>query len=397
MSAVSSHDAEALSSNQWEPAPTFGGAAYWDPAIFEAERQRLFFTEWFCIGREEEIVEPSGYLAVDVAGESIVVTRNRVGALRAFYNVCRHRGTKLCDDGPGSAKSGVFKCPYHAWTYTTDGNLVGTPNVTAAEGLDRSSYPLWQVAVDTWDGFLFVNLSDDPPPLAQAIANDPDDPGQFARFGLRDLRIGVARTFEVRANWKILIENYKECLHCPQVHPELVSLIPVYRKGRVDEDPYSWGVHLAEGATSFTLDGTSKLPRLPGIADEDAQLYFGAHLFPNMFLDLTSDCVIASYLHPKTPDLTLIVEQFLFRPDTIADPSFDPSPVVEFETLVSSQDTVVCEREQLGVRSRAYDSGGIYPHADRFVYAFNELYRARMGRTGPPTDTRAGSVVRSEI
>ena len=368
----------AESAERWEPAPTLPGAAYWSHETYEQERERIFFADWFCVGRAEEINGPSDYLTSDVAGESIIVVRTEVGAIRAFYNVCRHRGTKLCDDGPGHAKSGVFKCPYHAWTYSTDGTCVGTPNVRADEWFDRSRFTLWQVAVDTWDGFIFVNLSDSPEPLADKLAREPDRPGQFAHYGIGDLRIGARITYEVAANWKILIENYNECLHCPQVHPELVSLVPLYRKGRVEEDPESWGVHLADGVTSFTMTGTSDHPRLPGISDEDARCYYGAHVFPNLTLDLTADCVVGGYMYPVAPDRTRCVEDFLFRQETIADPAFDPSDLVEFGTLVSRQDQEVCEREQLGVRSRAYRNGGVYPWADRLAYWFNEYYLERM-------------------
>lgn len=365
----------------WEPTSTLPGGAYWSPEIYAEERERIFFAEWFCIGREESVPNPSDYLVVDVAGESIIIARTKQNELRAYYNTCRHRGTKLCDDGAGHAKSNVFKCPYHAWTYTTDGALVGTPNVFAEEGFDKSLYPLWSVAVDSWDGFIFVNLAEDPQPLADMIANDPDKPNQFARYGMGELRIGATTTYEIAANWKILTENYNECLHCPQVHPELIELVPVYRKGRVEEDPTSWGVHLAAEATSLTKTGTSDHPRLPGISDDDAHHYYGAHLFPNMNLNLTSDVVVAVYHLPKGPELTMVVEDFLFRPETIADPSFDPSDLLEFDAIVAGQDKAICEREQIGIKSRAYRRGGVYPYADRYVSAFNDYYRARMSAT----------------
>ena len=365
--------------NTWAPARTLPGEAYTSPEVFALERERIFFADWMAIGREEQLANPDDLLVADVAGESVIVTRLKDGGLRAFYNSCAHRGTKLCDDGPGHAKSGVIKCPYHAWTYTTDGRLVGTPNVHTDEGFDRDRHPLFSVAVDTWDGFIFVNLSDEAPKrLADWVREDPADAGAFERYGIGDLRVGARLEYEVRANWKIIIENYHECLHCPQVHPELVNLIPAYRYGDVQEDPDSWAVHLADGATSMTMDGRSNHPRLPGISDEDARCYYGAHLFPNVSLDLTSDCVVAGYLFPVAPDLTRCVEEFLFRPETIADPAFDPSDLVEFGTLVSGQDSAVCEREQRGVRSRGYRGGGVYPFEDRFASEFDEHYRTRM-------------------
>jgi Rieske 2Fe-2S family protein len=196
---------------------------------------------------------------------------------------------------------------------------------------------------------------------------------------MSELRIGATLSYDVAANWKIMNENYNECLHCPSVHPELVDIVPLYRTGRVDEADDSWGVHLAEGATSLTLSGRSDLPRLPGLGEDDVHCYYGSHIFMSMSLNLTSDCVLAYYYFPKGPELTHVVQHFLFRPETIADPSFDPSPLVEFDQLVYGQDITICERAQIGVRSRAYRNGGVYPYADRYVAAFDEYYRERMG------------------
>jgi Rieske 2Fe-2S family protein len=363
----------------WTPARTLPNEAYFSPAVFEQEKERIFFADWYCVGREEQVAEAHDFMVADIAGEGIIISRTKDLELRAFYNTCRHRGTKLCDDGPGHAKSGVFKCPYHAWTYTTGGELVGTPNVRAEEGFDKSKYPLWSVAVDSWEGFIFVNLAENPRPLEHFIAEDPDEPGQYGRYGMSELRIGATLSYDVAANWKVMNENYNECLHCPSVHPELVDLIPLYRSGRVDEDDESWGVHLSDGVTSLTLTGTSDLPRLPGLSEDDVHCYYGSHIFMSMSLNLTSDCVLAYYYFPRGPEKTHVVQHFLFRPETIADPGFDPSPLVDFDRLVYGQDIEICEREQLGVHSRAYRNGGVYPYADRFVSAFDEYYRERMG------------------
>ena len=142
---------------KWRPQPTLPGPDYFSAATYDRERERIFYADWFCIGREEEIPTPGDFLTADVAEESVLVTRAPDGDLRAFYNVCRHRGTRLCD-GAGAAKSNVIKCPYHAWTYNLEGTCVGTPNVHEDEGLEKADYPLWQLAVDVWDGFLWVNM-----------------------------------------------------------------------------------------------------------------------------------------------------------------------------------------------------------------------------------------------
>ncbi|HEY1330923.1 MAG TPA: aromatic ring-hydroxylating dioxygenase subunit alpha [Actinomycetota bacterium] len=357
--------------------PGLPGRDYHDPAVWELERERIFHRLWFCVGRAERLVEAGDYLVRGVAGESVFVVRTKAGELRAFYNVCRHRGSMLCDAPAGTMKS-VVKCPYHAWSYTFDGELVGTPNVGADEGLDRSQYGLWSVALDTWDGFVFVNLLPDPPPLMESLAAEPEEPLQFARYGLGELRVGRRITYEVEANWKIVLDNFNECLHCPTVHPELVQLVPIFRQGAVEAYEGEQGNSLVGEATSFTPSGFSSLPPLPGITEEDRHLYYGFTIMPNLILNLMSDSVMTYTMFPTGPNHTTIESEYLFRPETIADPAFDPSEVVDFWDLVSRQDWVVCERAQRGVRSRAF-TRGVYPHNDRILWEFSKRYQAVRG------------------
>jgi Rieske 2Fe-2S family protein len=245
--------------------------------------------------------------------------------------------------------------------------------VRADEGFDRDERPLWDVHVATWEGFVFVNASADPPPLLDVLRDDPEEPMQFERYGMGELRIGSAATYDTAANWKIVIDNYNECLHCPSVHPELVTLIPVYRRGTTVEDPESWGVMLREGATSLTRSGLSSLPPLPGIEGEDRHRYYGCHIFPNLFLDLTSDNVTYDILLPDGPGRTLDTGGYLLHPDTLAtDP--DLSDIIEFGDLVSRQDIAVCERAQMGVGSRAFAEGGTLVPKDRDLGWFRDRY-----------------------
>jgi Rieske 2Fe-2S family protein len=370
-----------LAGPAWKAKPTLSGRDYTSADVFVDERERIFFDRWVCLGRSEEIPNPGDYLVRDLAGESIVVTRNRDGELRGFYNVCAHRGTKLLDDEPVCGHvSKVFKCPYHAWAFDLDGVLVGTPNVAEDEGFDRASYPLHTIGVGDYAGFLFVNLADDPAPLIDELRQGTESITNFDRYRMDELRIGPRITYEVEANWKIVVENYNECLHCPTVHPELVEIVPLYRFGEVwDEETRDDGNWMIEGASSFTRTGTSTLPPLPGLSADDRQMYYGSLQFPNLLLNLHPDAVMYYILYPKGPNHTTVVSEYLFRPETIAAPDFAPEPVVELWDLISKQDWEICERAQTGVSSRAYKSG-VYPRKDRFLYDFNERYRAEMGR-----------------
>jgi Rieske 2Fe-2S family protein len=236
--------------------------------------------------------------------------------------------------------------------------------------------------VSTYAGFVFVNLSrDEPRPLIDQMGEGAESLLMFERFKLAELRVGVRIVYEVAANWKIVVENYNECLHCPQVHPELVQVVPLFRFGEVwDEETRDDGNWMREGATSFTVTGESELPKFPDLQPEDYRMYYGAYQFPNLMLNLHPDTVMYYLGFPTGPNHTTVVSEYLFRPETIADPSvFKPEPVVELWDLISKQDWSVCERAHTGVGSRAFTTG-IYPRQDRFLYDFNERYRKQMGR-----------------
>jgi len=353
--------------------PALPGRDYYDSGVFELERRRIFHRKWFCVGREEQAPAPGDFFVIDVIDESVLVVRGDDLVLRAFYNVCRHRGSELCE-GTGRFKS-VIKCPYHSWCYALDGRLVATPNVGRDEGLDRQSYGLHPVALETWEGFVFVCLAPQPGSLMTSLGEEIDEPLSYGRYRMAELNVGHRIIYDVRANWKILIDNFNECLHCPSVHPELARIVPIYRRGMVIEerDDGGTGVRLAEGARTFSFDGTSRLPTFPGLSDEDIGMYFGFTAFPNLLANLLSDTVMTYLLLPAAPDRTQVVSDYLFRPEVIARDDFDPSPVVSFLDLVSRQDWAVCERAQRGVRSRAFDRG-VLPWNDRLLHVFAQRY-----------------------
>src|SRR5262249_25299071 len=156
-----------------------------------------------------------------------------------------------------------------------------------------------------------------------------ESPLPFERFGpLGELRVAERTVTEVAANWKLLIENYNECLHCPTVHPELVRVVPTYRRGEVIEgDRADGGVSIADGGTSFTADGKSSLPVMPGFAETDVSSIYSASVFPNMFLDISATSTVATCLLPRGPEHTTVVAEYLFRPEVIETPGFDPAEI----------------------------------------------------------------------
>jgi Rieske 2Fe-2S family protein len=364
----------------WEPRPTLPGADYTSASLFEVERERLFHGTWFCAARVDTVAEARAFAVVDVAGESVIILRDGRGELRAFFNVCRHRGARLCDGG--GRLPHAIRCPYHAWSYGLDGSLLGTPNVREGERLPREQFGLVPVALEEWDGFLWVNVSGTAAPLHdQFLRYGSDDPDQWSRYGLAELVVGAQRQYDVAANWKIIVENYNECLHCPTVHPSLAPVVPVYRFGEVEEVPGEGGSgnRLADGLTSFSPTGRSALPTLSGLTDEDANTFYGVTLLPNLIVNYHSDNVSTFHLFPQAPGRTRVLCDYLFRPETVAADGFDPAEVVEFRHGLALEDWAVCERAQQGMGSRSFAAGGVLPYADRFVHAFHEQYRQMRG------------------
>ena len=350
---------------------TLPGRYYCDPALYERELDAIFSRMWVCVGRADELTKPGAYRVVNVGSESVIVVRNREGALNAFLNVCRHRGARLCSEASGQLK-GSIQCRYHAWTYGLDGRLLGAPNVMSDAQFERAAFGLLPVALEVWEGFIYLNLADDPaslseqvmPPLLERFGSyEP-----FARYGVGSLVVGKAVTYDIRANWKLVIENFMECYHCGPMHPELCDMLPGFRSGK----SYVAGdaATLAEGMEAFNITGKASRPPLKGLLPEDMRKYYGEVLLPNLLINLLDDHVVTHIVLPLAPDRSLIICQWLFDADISARPDFDPMDAVELFDIVNKQDWEVCEMAQHGMSSKAYKNGGVYVPTEHHIRAF---------------------------
>jgi Rieske 2Fe-2S family protein len=373
-------------------------AAYVADEHFQLERERIFFREWFCVGREEQLPQPGDYLHADVAGERILVVRTRAGELRAHYDVCRHRGSRLALDSPAPASGdnagpsgrfkGVIRCPYHSWTYELDGRVRNAPFLGEREDFDAASFGLHPVELDSWGGWLFVRLagydadrSPDAAPATPAPAlleQLGPIPGRLTRYPLAELRAARRIVYEVEANWKVILENYNECYHCAGVHPELCKIVPAFRKHFGSDLNWEDGVPQADGTFTFTLTGKSDRAPFPGLSPEEQERHKGELAYPNLMISLSADHVAAFTLLPRAPGRTTIVCDWLFHPTEIARTSFDPSDAVEFWDLVNRQDWVVCESVQSGMTSRVFDAGWYAPMEDMSL-DIRRYVRERLG------------------
>ena len=350
-------------------APTLTSADYCSPTVFEIERRRIFRAGWLYVCHVDGI--PAGTKRVfDLAGDSVILSRDVGGELHAFANTCRHRGAELCDRATTCATKGSIRCRYHAWTYGLDGALLATPRVD--DEFDRGEYGLWQHRAEAWNGLVFVSLGPQPLPLAEWLERHTPTIGFFADLPVGDYRIGARTETVVEANWKIIVENYAECLHCAVVHPELAELIPLYKSGNVvhPDDPTA-AVEFADGRVAFTPSGQTALSTLPGL--DGAPEYDGAAVFPNLFFDVTPTVLALTAIFPVSPARSVVVGEYLFNAADVARPDFDPTPEVELNELVGTQDYVVCEMVQRGVSSPAFTSGGL-TRKDHYVTEFVHRY-----------------------
>ena len=351
--------------------PTLPSSWYRSDAVFALEKERIFCREWLCVGREEELPSAGDFRVLDIAGESVLLLRNREGRLRAFYNVCRHRGSRLCRDAAGGAAqaqlgggvaSGRITCPYHQWTYDLDGRLIAAPFLTGEPGFDKSLFSLYAVALECWGGFVFLNLT--PAQAAPLSATLGEIPARIARYPLAQLRIGHSIRYRVAANWKVICENYNECYHCGGVHPELCAVVPAFKdRGGANLD-WSRGVPHRPGAYTFTTSGTSRRRPFPGLNEDEQVRHKGELLYPNLFVSLACDHVAVFILEPKGPARTEITCHFLFEPYELTKDDFDATDSTEFWDLVNRQDWAICESVQQGISTRVHERGYYAPMED---------------------------------
>jgi Rieske 2Fe-2S family protein len=358
-------------------------SAYVTPAAWDRERTALFSREWMCVGREEDLVEPGSHRVIALSDESVLLVRTKSGELRAHYNVCRHRGSRICDPGndakwglelAGGVIGGVIRCPYHGWAYGLEGELLAAPGTGGS--LHKSDFALHPVGVATWGGFVFLNLTPTgAPDLAAELAQASR---RLANYPLADLRTGPVLTYEVAANWKLIFENYNECYHCAPVHPELCEIVPEFCKdGGVHLD-WELGIPHRAGATTYTASGTTTRAFFPGLSEEEKVRHKGELIYPNLMFSVSSDHAAAFLLWPLAADSTRIECRFLFHKDEIARADFDPSDAVDFWDLVNRQDWAVCERVQLGIASRIHEHGW-YLQLEDYSLDIRRYIAARIG------------------
>ena len=351
---------------------TLPGEAYYSPEIFAREQEKIFEQMWFCAARGSELAKPGDFKTVQVGRESLILSRNRKKEPRAFFNICRHRGAKICYEESGSGKRS-FQCPYHAWTYDLDGKLIAAPNLTKMPDIGREEYGLHKAHVREWLGYLWVCVADEPPSFEDtvmgAVRSRLGDIESIDHYSVETLEVGKRIVYDVKANWKLIVENFMECYHCATIHPELTEVLPEFADGLAAQFFVGHGAEFGEEIRGFTVDGSDGVEKIPGVTDDQDRRYYAVTIRPNVFVNLVPDHVILHRMFPLAPDHTIVECDWLFLPEVV-ESGVDLEKSVKLFDLVNQQDFEACELCQSVTDSKKYRDGGVLVPSEHHIAGF---------------------------
>ena len=341
------------------------------PEIFRTERERIFYRSWLLVGHVSQLEKTGSYFLFELDHESVIVLRDGAGEVRAFHNHCRHRGSRLCREAAGTLGA-TIQCPYHAWIYGLDGALRAVPTMMDVADFKPIDYPLHPVAIELWQGFVFVNLAREPQPFADAL---PALVGKFTHRKADELKSVHRKVYEIDANWKLIFHNFSECYHCPTVHPQLNKLAPFRNsENDLDEGPVLGGpMWMTNPEGSMTIGGARCAPAFAALSPEERGRVYYYTVFPSGFISFHPDYVMLHRALPVSREHTRVICEWFFHPAAIATPGFDPMPAVEFWDITNRQDWDLCENAHRGVVSNAWEPGP-YSELESQLAAFDRHY-----------------------
>lgn len=397
-------------SGAFEPAPVapeglartlaeFGDSRMLPPEAYTSEdvfrwEMKNFFRGWQCIGRSEDIAEGGMQRAERLGDTSVLLVRRNDGVLRAFANTCRHRGHELLPCG-GSRTARRITCPYHAWTYSLDGDLIGASVEKPGNWDDQSEAPfdmadfgLRSLAVEEWHGWVFLDASGTAGPLSEHLAGLEERVGQYRP---ETLRVGGRHEYVVKANWKGIIENYQECYHCSSIHPELCRVSPPDSGENWTTGGGAWVggyLDLRPHAVTMSLDGTSSGVAIAGLNDTEQRRVDYIGVFPNLLISLHPDYVMTHRMVPLSPGETWVECLWTFPQESFDREGFEPSYAIDFWDITNREDWDACESVQRGLSSGMAEPGPLSPSEDA-VYQFVTM--VARGYLGLPLGTPANA------
>ena len=349
---INEYDGTAPLERAWTiPAPW-----YRDPQLAQAESKAVFGCSWQCIGRADQLVNPGQFVTADVAGEPIIAVRGSDGRLRAFFNVCRHHAAAVVPEACGSRD--LLRCPYHGWTYGLDGTLKGAPDFAGVQDFDPARNGLIPVQVEQWEQFVFVNLN-------RTVTSVRDFFGDFAlrasSLHLGKLRFVERRTYELRCNWKVFVDNYLDGgYHVPYVHHGLNSVLD-YRQ-------YTIEVAGRGCLQSSPVESAAATDEAVASTRRGAAYYFW--FYPNFMLNWYEGVLDTNLVLPLGIDRTRVLFDFYFGPEFTDDAA---RRSVEVSERIQDEDVAICESVQRGLGSCAYRAGRLSVRREAGEHLFHRL------------------------
>jgi Rieske 2Fe-2S family protein len=376
-----------------ESVKSLPGRWYTDPDQLDKEFCSVWQNNWIYICSERALSKRLSYKTVTIGKHNVVILRDKEGELRAFHNTCRHRGAELCSEREGTLKSNVLVCPYHQWSYSVStGALKGMTSFKVPDNFDKEDHGLIEVQLKTWQGLVFINLNSDQPWRPDEVFQLHEE--LLFEFPADRLVLGHTWRKEVKCNWKVYWENYSECLHCPNIHPELSDLVPVYgrRLNHYKETP-DWEAHagsaepkytggLKTGAETWSMNGSAQGHLIESIAGHTdlakGQSY--SSTFPSMYIGIFGDHVRMARLLPIDSETTELSVEWLFEPSALEDQAYKKELVTEFEILVMEQDAAISELNQRGLSNPAFKQGVLMPE-EHAIKTFHDWLKNELGAT----------------
>jgi choline monooxygenase len=341
---------------------------YTDVARFHEERARIFRHSWQFVGYSDQLPEGGSYMSARIGDTPLVITRDQAGALHAFVNVCRHRGSELVALGrPECGRSKTLQCAYHAWTYNLDGTLRAAPGAKDEPDFNPRDYSLFTVPIETWGPLIFANLDPQATPLTKTLGALPEL-ARAAGAPLPTMRRRASHSYDIAANWKVVVDNYLECYHCPIAHKGFTSLIDT-NEYTVQE--YDWfSVQVGAMKASAQVEASADLYAARG----KVKAGFYSWLWPNFTLNVYpgNGNVSINHFIPTSVDHTLVIKDYLFVDAVEADEEAD---FIRFIEQVQVEDVALCESVQRGLATGYFDQGRLMlcqesalRHFQRLVY-----------------------------
>ena len=360
--------------------PSLPREAYLDARLHERDLERIWYRNWIYVGRADELQGPKSFRVFELGTQEVLILRDEEGQLQAFHNTCRHRGSLLVEEKSGCLRGPMIVCPYHRWAYSLQGDLQRVSSRSPQADFNKSDYSLYPVGIQDWNGFIFIHLT---PEEASPLEESFGESSHLANWPLSDLQLVHTDQTILECNWKIFWENFNECLHCPNIHPELSRLVPLYKQSfmEVHDDP-DWEQHqetnnklfkrgLTEGAATWSADGATCAEPFPNLTQEEID---NGHNYceplPSAFIVGHVDYVRVVRVRPLAPEKTEIQAQWLFSPEATQKEGFDPGPTIEFGKKVIEQDGRASELNQKGLRSISHKEGVLLPE-EYAVHAFH--------------------------